>query len=104
MLPGFAAGREEAGSVRCDADADQVIRRCLIVDGNERFLAVAQASLEREGLEVVGTVRTIAEALTQVRSCAPVSFWWTLPSVRKVAWSSPGKLSTATRICGLALC
>lgn len=57
--------------MRCDADADQVIRRCLIVDDNERFLAVAQASLEREGLEVVGTARTIAEALTRVEVLCP---------------------------------
>lgn len=55
--------------VRCDAD--QVVRRCLIVDDNERFLAVARASLEREGLEVLGTAKTIAEALTKVNGLRP---------------------------------
>jgi DNA-binding NarL/FixJ family response regulator len=50
--------------MRCNAD--QVIRRCLIADDNERFLTVAQASLERQGLAVVGTAKTIAEALTKV--------------------------------------
>jgi CheY-like chemotaxis protein len=35
--------------LRCAAD--QVIRRCLIVDDNERFLAVARACLEGQGLE-----------------------------------------------------
>jgi CheY-like chemotaxis protein len=64
-----AASREVAGDVCCDAD--QVIRRCLIVDDNERFLAVAHASLEREGLEVVGTAKTIAEALTKVDVLRP---------------------------------
>lgn len=55
--------------MRCDAD--QVVRRCLIVDDNERFLAVARASLEREGLEVLGTAKTIAEALTKVNGLRP---------------------------------
>ena len=55
--------------VRCDAD--RVIRRCLIVDDNERFLAVAHASLEREGLEVVSTANTIPEALTKVDVLRP---------------------------------
>jgi DNA-binding NarL/FixJ family response regulator len=58
-----------ARDVRCDAD--QVVRRCLIVDDNERFLAVARASLEREGLEVLGTAKTIAEALTKVNGLRP---------------------------------
>jgi two-component system, NarL family, nitrate/nitrite response regulator NarL len=52
-------------------NADPVVRRCLIVDDNEGFLAVAHASLEREGLEVVGTVKTIAEALSQVEMVRP---------------------------------
>ena len=43
-----------------------MVLRCLIVDDNERFLAAARSSLQREGLEVVGTARTISEALTQV--------------------------------------
>ena len=64
-----AANREVVRNVRCDAD--QVIRRCLIVDDNERFLAVAHACLEREGLEVVGTAKTVAEALTKVDVLRP---------------------------------
>jgi DNA-binding NarL/FixJ family response regulator len=55
--------------MRCDAD--EVIRRCLIVDDNEQFLTAAQASLEREGLEIVGTAKTIAEALTKVDALRP---------------------------------
>ena len=51
----IVASREVERDVRCDAD--QVIRRCLIVDDNERFLAVAQASLERQGLAVVATAK-----------------------------------------------
>lgn len=39
--------------MRCDAD--EVVQRCLIVDDNGGFLAVAQASLEREGLTVALT-------------------------------------------------
>ena len=52
-------------------DDDQLLERCLIVDDNERFLAVAQASLERQGLAVVGTAKTITEALTQVEVLRP---------------------------------
>ena len=52
-------------------DDDQVLERCLIVDDNERFLAVAQASLERQGLAVVGTAKTIIEALAQVEVLRP---------------------------------
>ena len=55
--------------LRCDAD--HVVRSCLIVDDNERFLAVAQALLMREGLAVVGTARTIADALRKVDDLHP---------------------------------
>ncbi len=48
-----------------------MVRRCLIVDDHERLLAVAHASLEREGLEVVGTAKTIAEALAKVDVLRP---------------------------------
>ena len=51
--------------------AQQVVRRCVIVDDNERFLAVARASLERDGLEVVGTATTMTEALVQVDALRP---------------------------------
>jgi DNA-binding NarL/FixJ family response regulator len=48
-----------------------VVRRCLIVDDNERFLEVAHSSLECEGLEVVGTATTAAEALRKVGELRP---------------------------------
>ncbi|WP_239151449.1 response regulator [Virgisporangium aurantiacum] len=46
-------------------------QRCLIVDDNERFLAVARASLERDGLQVVGTATTVAEALDKAGTLRP---------------------------------
>lgn len=52
-------------------EAGDVLRRCLIVDDNERFLAVAHSSLEREGMEVVGTATTIAEALRKTELLGP---------------------------------
>jgi DNA-binding NarL/FixJ family response regulator len=42
-----------------------------MVDDNERFLAVARASLERDGLEVVGTATTTADALEKVGTLRP---------------------------------
>jgi DNA-binding NarL/FixJ family response regulator len=48
-----------------------VVRRCVIVDDNERFLVVARASLERDGLAVVGTATTAAEALATVDALRP---------------------------------
>lgn len=48
-----------------------MLLRCLIVDDNERFLAVARASLERDGLEVVGTASTMTEALEKAGSLGP---------------------------------
>nr|WP_275263889.1 response regulator [Jiangella asiatica] len=47
------------------------MRRCVIVDDNERFLAVARSSLERGGLEVVGTATTMTDALDQVEALRP---------------------------------
>jgi DNA-binding NarL/FixJ family response regulator len=43
----------------------------VLVDDNERFLAVARPSLERGGLEVVGTATSTAEALLQVEALHP---------------------------------
>jgi DNA-binding NarL/FixJ family response regulator len=43
----------------------------LIVDDNERFLEVAHSSLEREGLEVVGTATSAAEALRKADELRP---------------------------------
>ena len=51
--------------------AHGVVQRCLIVDDNQRFLAVARSSLERDGLEVVGTATTIADALEKVETLHP---------------------------------
>lgn len=48
-----------------------MLLRCLIVDDNERFLEVAHSSLEREGIEVVGTAATIAEALVRAQELRP---------------------------------
>ena len=45
--------------------------RCLIVDDNEPFLEIASASLARDGLQVIGTARTSAEALRQVERLRP---------------------------------
>lgn len=48
-----------------------MLRRCLIVDDNEGFLAVAHSSLEREGMEIVGTATTSADALEKTRQLSP---------------------------------
>lgn len=53
----------------CNAGA--VVRRCVIVDDNERFLAVARSSLERDGLEVVGTATTTTQALELIGALRP---------------------------------
>jgi DNA-binding NarL/FixJ family response regulator len=43
--------------------APETSLRCLLVDDSEPFLAAARKLLAREGLEVVGTASTSAEAL-----------------------------------------
>lgn len=48
-----------------------VVQRCLLVDDNERFLEVARSSLTREGLEVVGTATTMADALRKTDVLRP---------------------------------
>jgi DNA-binding NarL/FixJ family response regulator len=53
----------------CDPDA--VGLRCLIVDDNDRFLEAACASLSRDGIEVVGTATTSAEALQKAGALHP---------------------------------
>jgi DNA-binding NarL/FixJ family response regulator len=52
-------------------DDRTVLRRCLIVDDNEGFVAAAHSSLEREGMEIVGTATTTAEALEKTRQLSP---------------------------------
>jgi DNA-binding NarL/FixJ family response regulator len=45
--------------------------RCLIVDDSERFLEVARQGLARDGLEVVGTATSSAEAFQRVEELRP---------------------------------
>jgi DNA-binding NarL/FixJ family response regulator len=45
--------------------------RCLIVDDNQCFLDAARALLEREGIAVVGTARTSADALRLEKELRP---------------------------------
>ena len=56
---------------RFPCDAQGVRLRCLIVDDNERFLEAARSSLSRNGVEVVGTAMTSAEALRQAEELRP---------------------------------
>jgi CheY-like chemotaxis protein len=45
--------------------------RCLIVDDNDHFLAVARDLLEREGTAVVGVASTSADAIARVDDLRP---------------------------------
>ncbi|MEA2623743.1 MAG: hypothetical protein QOH61_2653 [Chloroflexota bacterium] len=45
--------------------------RCLLVDDNSAFLEIARLILEREGMLVVGSATTGAEALRLAESLAP---------------------------------
>jgi DNA-binding NarL/FixJ family response regulator len=45
--------------------------RCLIVDDSPHFLEAAGGGLSRNGLEVVGTASTSAEALAETRRLRP---------------------------------
>lgn len=45
--------------------------QCVIVDDNEPFLKVARATLERQGMAVVGVAVNGAEALRQARELGP---------------------------------
>jgi DNA-binding NarL/FixJ family response regulator len=51
--------------------AEPVSIRCLIVDDSEQFLAAATSRLGRNGIEVVGTATSSAEALDQVDMLRP---------------------------------
>jgi two-component system, NarL family, nitrate/nitrite response regulator NarL len=44
---------------------------CVIVDDNEPFLKVARATLERQGVAVVGVAANGTEALRQARELCP---------------------------------
>src|SRR4051812_49604143 len=48
-----------------------MVWRCLIVDDTPAFLAAARGLLERQGVAVVGTASTGAEALHQVAALRP---------------------------------
>jgi DNA-binding NarL/FixJ family response regulator len=48
-----------------------VAERCLIVDDNARFLDAARSTLERQGIQVVGTATTTAEALQRAEELRP---------------------------------
>jgi DNA-binding NarL/FixJ family response regulator len=56
---------------RTCCDAEPVSVRCLIVDDSEQFLAAATSRLGRNGIEVVGTATSSAEALDQVDTLRP---------------------------------
>jgi DNA-binding NarL/FixJ family response regulator len=45
--------------------------RFLIVDDNEQFLETARSTLERDGIEVVGTATTAAEAVQRAEELTP---------------------------------
>jgi DNA-binding NarL/FixJ family response regulator len=45
--------------------------RCVIVDDDEAFLDVAQATLERDGVTVAGVAGSSAEAVQRVRALRP---------------------------------
>ena len=53
------------------ADAYGVAIRCLIVDDNDLFLDAATELLAREGLEVVGTATTSADAIRRAEELRP---------------------------------
>jgi DNA-binding NarL/FixJ family response regulator len=56
---------------RSGCEARLVALRCLIVDDSLRFLEVACRGLSRDGIEVVGTATTSAEALDEVQRLRP---------------------------------
>jgi DNA-binding NarL/FixJ family response regulator len=56
---------------RIGCDPERVALRCLIVDDNPSFLDAARVLLEREGLNVVGTATTVAEAVMRMEELRP---------------------------------
>ena len=58
-----------SGGIDCEAETMAV--RCLIVDDSLRFLEVARSGLNRDGIEVVGTATTSAEALQEAERLRP---------------------------------
>jgi DNA-binding NarL/FixJ family response regulator len=54
-----------------DRERLDVMLRCLIVDDNDRFAAAARRVLVLEGVDVVGTASSVAEALHCERRLRP---------------------------------
>jgi DNA-binding NarL/FixJ family response regulator len=50
---------------------EAMVLRCLIVDDNPQFLAVARQLLEREGIVVVGAASNGAEAIQRAKELTP---------------------------------
>lgn len=48
-----------------------VLVRCLLVDDSRTFLETARSLLDRDGVAVVGSASSIAEALSQVSALSP---------------------------------
>ena len=65
FLPPAMPGRP---SIR---DAGRVTLSVLIVDDSQAFREISRRLLERQGLEVVGTAETLAEAVTKVAALRP---------------------------------
>jgi DNA-binding NarL/FixJ family response regulator len=57
--------------VQSPCDPEHVRLRCLIVDDSEAFLAAASMSLARDGIEVLDTASTSAEALRFAQTQRP---------------------------------
>jgi len=58
-----------AEAFRCDASGVEF--RALIVDDNARFLEAARSSLSRDGINVVATAMTSAEAMRLAEELSP---------------------------------
>jgi DNA-binding NarL/FixJ family response regulator len=50
---------------------DRMTVRCLLVDDNDAFLEAASRLLQREGVTVVGTASSTAEAIRRARALRP---------------------------------
>jgi DNA-binding NarL/FixJ family response regulator len=57
--------------LRARCDAELMALRVLLVDDNAEFLLVARSSLSRDGVEVVGSATSSADALEQTFALRP---------------------------------
>ncbi|TWF81207.1 response regulator receiver domain-containing protein [Pseudonocardia hierapolitana] len=71
VRPGRVAGNVESRGAQDRAGGGTRVRRGVIVDDNEQFLAVARDHLSRGGLQIVGTAMNQAEALRQADALHP---------------------------------